>query len=35
MVNFIKNIKNEDELINELKKENEELKVHEKIKKNS
>ena len=28
MVNFIKNIKKEDELIKELKKENEELKVH-------
>ena len=33
MVNFIKNIKNEDELINELKKENEELKVHDKMQK--
>ena len=30
MVNFIKNIKKEDELIKELKKENEELKVHNK-----
>ena len=33
MVNFIKNIKNEDKLINELKKENEELKVHDKMQK--
>ena len=36
MVNFIKNIKKEDELIKELKKENEELKVHNRqCKKNS
>ncbi len=33
MVNYIKNIKKEDELINELKKENEELKVHDKMQK--
>ena len=33
MVNFIKNIKKEDKLINELKKENEELKVHDKLQK--
>ena len=35
MVNFIKNIKKEDELINELKKANEELKYKDQIKKNS
>ncbi|MGH9981857.1 MAG: ATP-binding protein, partial [Nitrososphaeraceae archaeon] len=33
MVNFIKNIRKEDKLINELKKENEELKVHDKMQK--
>ena len=33
MVNFIKNIKKEDKLIKELKKENDELKVHDKMQK--
>jgi signal transduction histidine kinase len=32
MVNFIKNIKNEDKLINELKKANEELKYKDQVK---